>query len=83
MTESRLKRRVTTHCGIKIDSVAMVIALLNLNNLQLQKANGGRKNKSFAGTHSVYGFKGFLSSRNGNKQKKEKRIENSSFRYLH
>ena len=33
---------MTTHCGIKIDSVAMVIALLNLNNLQLQKANGGR-----------------------------------------
>ena len=42
MTDSKLKRRVTTHCGIKIDSVAMVIALLNLNNLQLQKANGGR-----------------------------------------
>lgn len=33
---------MTTHCGIKIDSVAMVIAFLNLNNLQLQKANGGR-----------------------------------------
>ena len=33
---------MTTHCGIKIDSVAMVIAFLKLNNLQLQKANGGR-----------------------------------------